>query len=313
MPGSQKGCSPAQGSVIIARSLYSPKVDKEHQGMNEDSLTGQVAMITGGGRGLGRSIAQALAEAGATVALAARTTEQLAETIALVEQQGGRALAFPVDVTDQEAVQRMVAEVEQQLGAVDLLINNAGIVTPLGPIWEVDPDEWWRALDINLRGSFLCARAVLPGMIARHRGRILNMASGAGLNAIAYGSAYVVSKTALIRFTENLAAETREYGISAFAIEPGTARTVMSEYLYSSEAGQKWLPWFRRIFDEGRDVPVAWVTRLILSLASGFADPLSGCTISVHDDLPALVNRAAEIKQDKLYSLQLRKLLPQAP
>jgi NAD(P)-dependent dehydrogenase (short-subunit alcohol dehydrogenase family) len=276
--------------------------------MNQEVLTGQVAMVTGGGRGLGRSIAQTLAQAGATVALIARSTAQLAETVALVEQKGGQALAFPVDVTDQEAVQRTVAEVEQQLGAVDLLINNAGVVTPLGPIWEVDPDEWWRSLDINLRGSFLCARAVLPGMITRRRGRILNMASGAGLNAIAYGSAYVVSKTALIRFTENLAAETREYGISAFAIEPGTSRTAMSEYLYSSEVGQRWLPWFRRIFDEGRDVPIEWVTQLVLSLASGAADPLSGCTISVHDDLPTLVHQAAEIKQDKLYSLQLRKL-----
>jgi NAD(P)-dependent dehydrogenase (short-subunit alcohol dehydrogenase family) len=213
--------------------------------MDKGELIGQVAIVTGGGRGLGQVIAQTLAQAGAVVAVAARSTAQLGETVALIEQQGGRALSFEVDVTDQGTVQQMVAEVEQTLGAVDLLVNNAGVITPLGPIWEVDAEAWWHCLDVNLRGSFLCTRAVLPSMIARRRGRILNMSSVAGLEAIAYCSAYVTSKTALIRFTENVAVETQEYGLSAFAIEPGTVRTAMTEYLYSSEAGRKWIPWFQ--------------------------------------------------------------------
>jgi NAD(P)-dependent dehydrogenase (short-subunit alcohol dehydrogenase family) len=273
--------------------------------MDRSELIGQIAIITGGGRGLGQAIAQTLAEAGAVVVVAARSAAQLAETVALIEQQGGRALAFEVDVTDQSAVQRMVTEAEQTLGPVDLLVNNAGVATPLGPIWEVDADEWWRCLDVNLRGSFLCTRAVLPGMIARRRGRILNVASAAGLEAISYLSAYVVSKTALIRFTENVAIETQEYGIRAFAIEPGTVWTAMAEYGYSSEAGQKWIPWFRQIFDEGRDDPVEEVTRLVLSLASGQADALSGCTLSIADDLTELIKRAGAIEQDKLYTLKL--------
>ena len=276
--------------------------------MDKVELIGQVAIVTGGGRGLGQAIAQTLAQAGAVVVVAARSSAQLVETVALIEQQGGRALSFEVDVTDQRTVQRMVAEVEQTFGAVDLLVNNAGVVTPLGPIWEVDAEAWWRCLDINLRGSFLCTKAVLPNMIARRQGRILNMASGAGVEAVAYVSAYVTSKTALIRFTENVAVETQAYGLSVFAIEPGTVRTAMSEYLYSSEAGQQWVPWFRQIFDEGRDAPMDQLTRLVLSLASGQADALSGCTISIADDLTELIKRAMAIKQEELYTLKMCRL-----
>ena len=276
--------------------------------MDKVELIGQVAIVTGGGRGLGQAIAQTLAQAGAVVVVAARSSAQLVETVALIEQQGGSALSFEVDVTDQRTVQRMVAEVEQKFGAVDLLVNNAGVVTPLGPIWEVDAEAWWRCVDINLRGSFLCTKAVLPNMIARRQGRILNMASGAGLEAFAYVSAYVTSKTALIRFTENVAVETQAYGISAFAIEPGTVRTAMSEYLYGSEAGQQWVPWFRQIFDEGRDDPMEQLTRLVLSLASGQADALSGCTISIADDLTELLKRAVAIKQEELYTLKMCRL-----
>jgi NAD(P)-dependent dehydrogenase (short-subunit alcohol dehydrogenase family) len=276
--------------------------------MDTSKLTGQVAIITGGGRGLGQAIAQTLAEAGATVVVAARSMGQLQETVALIERQGGRALAFEVDITNQGTVQRVMAEVEQMLGAVDLLVNNAGVAIPFGPIWEVDADEWWRCLDVNLRGSFLCTRAVLPGMIARRRGRILNMASAAGLEAIAYLSAYVVGKTALIRFTENLAVETEEYGITTFAIEPGTVRTAMSEHGCNSEAGRKWLPWFRQIFEEGLDDPVEDVTRLVLALASGQADVLSGCTLSIADDLAELVKQTEAIERAKLYTLKLDPL-----
>lgn len=276
--------------------------------MDRGELISQVAIVTGGGQGLGRAIAQTLARAGAVVVVAARSEAQLMETVALIEQQDGRARSFVVDVTDQRAVQQMVAEVEQTIGVVDLLVNNAGIVIPLGPIWEVDAEAWWRCLDVNLRGSFLCTKAVLPGMIARRQGRILNMASGAGLEAIAYGSAYVTSKTALIRFTENVSVETQAYGISAFAIEPGTVRTAMSEYLYSSQAGQEYAPWFQQIFDEGLDASMDQVTRLVLSLALGQADALSGCTISIADDLNELVKQTVAIKQEQLYTLRLGTL-----
>ena len=129
-------------------------------------LSGQVMIVTGGGRGIGRVVAQALAHAGAAVAVIARSTDQLAETVNLIQEAGGRAVAFAGDVTDAGAVQQMVADVGDRLGPVDLLVNNAGVSGPVGPAWEVDAEEWWRCMDVNLRGPYLCARAVLPGMVA---------------------------------------------------------------------------------------------------------------------------------------------------
>ena len=283
--------------------------DDVHQ---EIDLGGQVALVTGGGRGLGREFARALAGAGAAVAVTARSADQLAETVALIEEAGGRGIAFPADVTDQQAIDEMASEVERQLGSVDLLVNNAGRWQLLGEVWESDPEQWWREMEVNLRGPFLCARAVLPGMVARRRGRIINLASVAGLGATAYASAYGISKTAIIRFSETLAAETKEHGISVFAIHPGTVRTPMN--VYWVESGIAALPppmaqrfeWITSFFEEGRDIPIERSVQLVLSLASGRADGLSGCTISVDDDVAEMVSRAEEIQQDELHTLRLR-------
>ena len=278
----------------------------------EVELGGQVAIVTGGGRGIGRAFALALANTGAAVAVVARSADQLAETVALVEEAGGRAVAVTADVTDQQAVERMVCHVDQQLGPVDLLVNCAGRWLLMGEVWQADAEEWWREIEVNLRGPFLCARAVLPGMISRGRGRIVNLASGAGLQAVPYGSAYAISKTAVIRFSENLAAETKEHGISVFAIHPGTVRTPMN--VYWLEDGIAALPapmaqrceWMYRFFEEGRDTPIEKPVRLVLFLASGKADALSGCYVSVDDDVAEMVSRAEEIRRDELYALRLR-------
>jgi NAD(P)-dependent dehydrogenase (short-subunit alcohol dehydrogenase family) len=275
-------------------------------------LSGQVAIVTGGGRGLGRAFAQALAKAGAAVAAIARSEDQLRETVQLIKGAGGHAIALTADVTDQQAVERVVAETERQLGPVDLLVNNAGRWQLLGEVWELDPEQWWREIEVNLRGPFLCARAVLPGMVARRRGRIINLASIAGLRGPAYASAYCISKTAVIRFSENLAAETVEHGVSVFAIHPGTLRTPMN--LYWLESGIAALPvpmaqrfeWIYKFFEEGRDTPMEQPVQLVLFLASGRADALSGRYISVDDDLAEMVQRAEEIRRDELYTLRLR-------
>ena len=146
------------------------------------------------------------------MAVVARSEDQLAETVRQITQLGSRAISVTADVSDPGAVERMVREVEKSLGSVDLLVNNAGLAGPIGPTWETDPDDWWRCLEVNLRGPMLCSRAVLPGMIARGGGRIVNVASGAGTFAIPYLGTYVTSKTALIRFTEILALETVSTG-----------------------------------------------------------------------------------------------------
>jgi NAD(P)-dependent dehydrogenase (short-subunit alcohol dehydrogenase family) len=127
-------------------------------------LAGQVAIVTGGGRGLGREVALRLAAAGACVAVAARSVEQIADTVARIEGSGGCASDFPVDISDPGAARDLVTAVEADLGPVDLLVNNAAVIWPLGPVWEVDPQEWWRLLEINLYGTFLCSNAILSGM-----------------------------------------------------------------------------------------------------------------------------------------------------
>ena len=129
----------------------------------------QTVLITGGGRGLGRAIALALAQAGSQVAVTARSAAELAQTVELIQQSGGRALALPADVTDHTAITQVVAAAESQLGPIDLLINCAGSFRALGLAAVIDPDEWWREVEISFRGPFVCMRAVLPGMITRTR------------------------------------------------------------------------------------------------------------------------------------------------
>jgi NAD(P)-dependent dehydrogenase (short-subunit alcohol dehydrogenase family) len=190
---------------------------------------------------------------------------------------------------------------------VDLLVNNAGVAGPTGPVWENDPDRWWHCIDVNLRGPFLCCRAVLPGLIARGYGRIVTVASGMGLGTTAYGSAYVVSKAAVIRLCENLALEAREHGISVFAIGPGGVRTAMWEAVAADPGDERWLGGqFRRLIEEKRGGPPERAAHLVVLLASGQADALSGCFISVSDDVAEMVSRAEEIQQDGLYTLRLR-------
>jgi NAD(P)-dependent dehydrogenase (short-subunit alcohol dehydrogenase family) len=270
-------------------------------------LAGQVAIVTGGGRGIGRAMAQALAEAGAAVAVVARSGDELAETVALIEGAGGRALAVTADVTDQQAVEQMVTEVERQLGPVDLLVNNAAVLGPVGPSWELGSDEWWRCMDINLRGPYLVTVAVLPGMTHRQRGRVITTSSGAGLGTWPYVSAYAVSKCAVVRLTENLAAETRDHGVSLFVINPGFVRTAMTEGGGESPEGEKWLEgFFRKGFAEGRNIPPDQAAQLVVFLASGRADALSGCYLSVSDDVAEMVSRAEEIREKDLYTLRLQ-------
>jgi len=273
-----------------------------------DELRNQVAIVTGAGRGLGRAIARALAQAGAAVGVMARSEAQVAETVGTIGQAGGVALAVIADVSDAASVERAARQVEGALGPVDLLVNNAAIMGPLGPMWDAGADDWWRSFEVNLRGPYLCSRALLPGMIARHRGRIINLATSAATVAVAHMGAYVVAKTALIRFTENLAAELLSSGVSVFAIDPGTVRTAMSQHLLESEAGKKWLPWFRKLFDKGRDVPAEKAAQLVVQLASGSADALSGRFLGVADDLTKLLKRLEEVQRSGLYTLRVRKL-----
>jgi NAD(P)-dependent dehydrogenase (short-subunit alcohol dehydrogenase family) len=258
-----------------------------------------IALITGGGRGIGRGIALRLAKEGWDVAISARSADQLAETASLAE---GRVLALAGDVADPAAVRALVQEVEAKLGVIDLLVNNAGTGGPLARFWETDPEAWWRCQEVNLRGPMLCCRAVLPGMIGRHSGRIVNVASGAGCRSYPDMSAYVASKTALIRFSEQLALELDGLGVSVFPIRPGVVRTAMVE-----EARHR-VPIIQKLLDDGADVSPDKVASLVLTLASGRADLLSGRLFSVHEDVDAIVSQAEAVRARELYLLRIQKL-----
>jgi NAD(P)-dependent dehydrogenase (short-subunit alcohol dehydrogenase family) len=269
-------------------------------------LEGQVALVTGAGRGIGRAIALALGGAGAAVAVCARSENDVTGVADEIAARGGRALAVRCDVTDRQQVEGMAAAVEDAIGPIDLLVNNAGQFGPVGPLAATDPDDWWRVLEVNLRGPLYCTRAVLPGMLARRYGRIVNVSSGAGFAAIPMLSAYAVSKTALYRLSENLAAETRRHGVKVFAIDPGLVRTAISESALS--CGEPSIQqWFNDAFAHQQDVPAESAATLVAYLASGAADVLSGRNIDVSGDVAQMAARADEIEQQDLYVLRERQ------
>ncbi len=269
-------------------------------------LDGQVALVTGAGRGIGRAIALALSDAGAAVAVCARSEDEVSGVAGQIEGRGRRALAVRCDVTCRQEVEGMAAQVEEAIGPVDLLVNNAGQFGPVGPLAATDPDQWWRALEVNLRGPVYCTRAVLPGMLARGHGRIVNVSSGVGFAAIPMLSAYVVSKTALYRLSENLAAETRGHGVMVFAIDPGLVRTAISESALS--CGEPSIEqWFTDAFANQEHVSPESAATLVAYLASGAADVLSGRNIDVSDDVAQMVAQASEIEERDLYVLRERR------
>ena len=266
---------------------------------NTPDLSGQVAIVTGGGRGIGRTVAQTLAAAHAAVAIVARTQAELDETAHLITQCGGTALVVCADISDRQSVETMIQRVEQELGAVDLLVNNSGILGTIGPIWEFDPDEWWRAIDVNLYGAFLCGVGVMKRMVGRKRGRIINVSSSAALFPIPFGSAYGISKAALARLTEFMAAEGKAHGIVAFTIDPGAVRTAMLNYLIEFEPAQTWIPHIHKYAVEvGVFNSAEQSANLLLRLASGQVDSLSGRFFQVTDDLERLITQAEQISEE---------------
>lgn len=264
-------------------------------------LTGKVALITGGGRGIGRVIAETLAAEGAAVAVVARSAKEVEATASRITQAGGRARALAGDVTDQAAVERVVATSERDLGPLDLLVNNAGTCRAIGPLWDCDPGDWWTDIETNVRGTFLCSRAVLPGMLARGHGRIVNVSSYVAIRPSPYTSAYAAGKAAVLSLTEGLAAAAREAGIRVFAVTPGLVRTGITEHMLSSPEGRKWLP----TVGEGRWLEPERAGRLVTFLASGKADGLTGRFLHVLDDYEELAQRADEIRRADLYALRL--------
>ena len=271
-------------------------------------LDGQVAVVVGGGLGIGRGIAQELGAAGAHVTVAARRENHLRETVELIEGAGGRARAVTTDVTDFEQTAALMSQTVADQGKIDLLVNNAGRFYSIGPTWEADPANWWRDMTVNIYGTFLSCRAAIPHMIKRRSGRIINLGGGGSRTAFPYGNAYGTSKAALVRFSETLHAEVQEYGINVFTISPGLVRTEMTQFQLDSPEGQKWMPRIAKMFAEGRDVPPSKAGKLCVFLASSQGDQLGGRFVQAIDDYERIAGQAAAVIDQDLYTLRRNEL-----
>lgn len=283
--------------------------DEEYRG----ALAGQVAIVTGGSRGFGLAIGKALAAEGAKVALVARSAAPVREAADAIRANAGCAIALPADITVPQAVASIVEETVRRLGPVDLLVNNAGSAGALGPVWEVEPDAWWHDVTVNLRGTFLCARAVLPGMIARRQGRIINIASlfgiqnTLGIEPSPYASSYSSSKAGVLTLTRHLAAMTRAHGVRVFAVSPGWMRTALTDHMMRSEAGRQWLPEVASSYAAGRSGSPDAAVRFVMDLASGRADDLSGRCLRASYDVAAMVRDAEDVRREDLFVLRFHE------
>jgi NAD(P)-dependent dehydrogenase (short-subunit alcohol dehydrogenase family) len=261
--------------------------------MEDNWLASDVALVTGGGRGIGHAIAKSLAAQSAAVAVLARTVEEVEQTASEITAADGRALAVPCDVTDRKQVEAAISAVESGLGPITLVVNNAGTCRAVGPLGEVDPDAWWREVETHVRGAALVSHYALRRMVPRRRGRIVNIYGNLGDRDGSYSSAYAVAKASLLRLTEQTANENKDLGIVAIALHPGLVHTQMIDELASEHAG-KWLPAFSQIPPErftSEDLAGAAVT----AIAQGAIDALTGRCVGAWDDFVALAESAERI------------------
>lgn len=196
---------------------------------NPTPLQGKTAIVTGAGRGIGRAIAIAYAQAGASVCCTARTEDEIEATAQSIRENGGRALAIPADVRDTDQVTAMVAQTVEEYGGVDILVLNAGVQLDRNRIDESDAEQWWRTIEINLYGPYCCAKAAIPFLKQSDGGKIITLGSGMGYRASAGASAYSISKAGLWMFTRILAQEVAEFNISVNELIPGPVNTPMTK------------------------------------------------------------------------------------
>lgn len=269
-------------------------------------LKDKVAIITGGAKGVGKAIAYLFAKEGAKVAIVSRTKKEIDDTVNEIKNSGYEAIGIIGDVSNFNNVRRVVDKTLEQFLSIDILVNNAGIQRPIGLFQNVDMIEWMKNFGINFFGTAMFCKMVLPIMIKNRRGKIINLSGGGATSPRPNFSAYGVSKTAIVRFTETLAEEVREFNIQVNAIAPGAVNTRMiTEILDAGEAaGVKEIEAAKAIAKKGGTPPEV-VAELALFLVSDESDGLTGKLISaVWDDWRNFDKKIHEISKSSLYTLR---------
>jgi 3-oxoacyl-[acyl-carrier protein] reductase len=251
-------------------------------------LKGKVAIVTGGGRGIGRAIAKKFASEGASVVVSARSEDEIREVANEIRSEGGKAEAVTADVSRETDCERIAETARQSFGAIHILVNNAGVYGPVQPVEKISPGEWDEVIAVNLRGPFLLSRLVLPEMYGQGDGAILNVTSIAAKAAFPLNSPYAASKAGLIGLTRTLAAEAARKGVRVNAISPGP----VPETKMSQELGQKLAEYFRadnrKLFQgmlesilQGRPQTAEEIAAAALFLVSQQASAITGQTLNV--------------------------------
>jgi NAD(P)-dependent dehydrogenase (short-subunit alcohol dehydrogenase family) len=270
-------------------------------------LEGKTAIVTGAGSGVGRELAREFARHGARVVCCGRRASRLQDTLSAIEAQGGTGLALPVDVTDWAQVQHLVQATLAQYGQIDLLFNNAGSFQFVGPVWEADPAAWWQDVTVNLYGSMLCCRAVLPHMVERDSGILINMDGGGGSGGPNLGgSAYGCSKAALVRLSEGLARELEKVGSSVwvFCMNPGFVHTEMTEALIATPEKRAWQGHVVELMGSRDEMPPDACAKATMQLLRIAGPELSGRVFYVDTDWAEVERTRAEIRRQGWYVLR---------
>lgn len=269
-------------------------------------IKNKTAIVTGSGSGIGRALAIEFAKQQANVVCTARREDKINETVQIIRQAGGNAVAVKADVTVAEDVQKVVSAALETYGQIDVLFNNAGSFNALGAIWEVDPAEWWHDVTVNMLGPMLFMHAVLPHMMKRDTGIIINMNGGGATVPLNGGSGYGSSKAGLLRMTDTLAVELEKTGSSVlvFAMGPGFVKTEMTMLQIENPMGVKWIPSSKEAMDAGLTSPPEACAEATMQLIQIACPELSGRIFGVGTDFEDVKRRAKEIKEKDLFVMR---------